>query len=119
VRYWVREEDREMLPAGDDRTFRVLVDPAIGCRNVAQFVGYISAVAAPAHVHAYEEVVHVLDGDGVVEIDEEVHPVAAGSSVFLPPGVPHRLASAGGETLRVLGVFSPAGSPTSKDDTTA
>ncbi|MFL5796395.1 MAG: cupin domain-containing protein [Actinomycetota bacterium] len=118
VRYWVREEEREMLPAGDDRTFRVLVDPAIGCRNVTQFVGYISAVAAPAHVHTYEEVVHVLDGDGVVEVDGEVHPVAPGSSVFLPPGVRHRLSSAGSETLRVLGVFSPAGSPASREDAT-
>jgi mannose-6-phosphate isomerase-like protein (cupin superfamily) len=119
IQYWVREEEQEMLPAGDDRTYRVLVDPAIGCRNVTQFVGYISAVAAPAHVHTYEEVVHVLDGDGVVEIDGEVHPVSPGSSVFLPPGVLHRLSSAGDETLRVLGVFSPAGSPASKDDVTA
>jgi mannose-6-phosphate isomerase-like protein (cupin superfamily) len=116
VRYWVREEDQETLPAGDDRAFRVLVDPAIGSRNVTQFVGYIHAVPAPPHVHTYEEAVHVLGGDGIVEFDDEVHPIGPGSSVFIPPGVPHRLASAGSDTLRILGVFSPAGSPASKND---
>jgi mannose-6-phosphate isomerase-like protein (cupin superfamily) len=116
ARYWLREEDQEPLAAGDDRTFRVLVDPAIGCRNVTQFVGYIHAVAAPPHAHAYEEAVHILGGDGTVEIGGEVHPIGPGTSIFLPPGVPHRLAGAGGETLRLLGVFSPAGSPASKGD---
>ena len=116
ARYWVREEDQETLPAGDDRTFRVLVDPAIGARTVTQFVGYIRAVPAPPHQHDYEEAVHVLGGDGVVEVEGEVHPLGPGSSVFLPPGVPHRLAAAGEDVLRILGVFSPAGSPAAKDD---
>ena len=115
-RYWLHEDDQEVLPAGESRTFRVLVDPASGCRNVTQFVGTIEDVPAPPHVHTYEEAVHILGGDGTVEIDGEVHPIGPGSSVFLPPGVPHRLASAGGEALRLLGVFSPPGSPASKDD---
>jgi len=115
-RYWVREEDQEVLPAGESRSFRVLVDPSVGCRNVTQFVGAIESVPAPPHVHTYEEAVHILGGDGTVEIDGEVHPIGPGSSVFLPPGVRHRLASAGGGTLRLLGVFSPPGSPATKDD---
>jgi quercetin dioxygenase-like cupin family protein len=114
-RYWLREEDQETLSAGEDRTFRVLVDPAVGCRNVTQFVGAIEEVPAPPHVHEYEEAVHILSGDGTVEIEGEVHPIGPGSSVFLPPGIPHRLASTGG-TLRLLGVFSPPGSPASKRD---
>jgi quercetin dioxygenase-like cupin family protein len=114
-RYWLREEDQETLPAGDDRSFRVLVDPSVGCRNVTQFVGAIESTPAPPHVHTYEEAVHILSGDGTVEIDGEVHPIGPGSSVFLPPGVPHRLASTDG-TLRLLGVFSPPGSPAAKND---
>jgi quercetin dioxygenase-like cupin family protein len=115
-RYWIREEDQPELPAGDDRTFRVLVDPSMGCRNVTQFVGSIEGVAALPHVHTYEEAVHVLGGDGTVEIDDELHPIGPGSSVFLPPGVPHRLARAPAGKLRLLGVLSPPGSPASKDD---
>src|SRR5207247_5428309 len=50
----VREEDQPALPAGDDREFRVLVDPRIGCPTMTQFVGYIDRSQAPPHVHAYE-----------------------------------------------------------------
>jgi len=115
-RYWVAEDERPVLTAGESRTFRVLVDPEIGCRTVTQFVGAIENVPAPPHVHAYEEAVHILSGDGTVEIDGEVHPIGPGSSVFLPPGVPHRLAGSGAEALRLLGVFAPPGSPAAKDD---
>ena len=115
-RYSVHEDERPSFPAGDDRTFRVLVDPAMGCRSVTQFVGEIEAIPAPPHTHTYEEAVHVLSGDGTVEIGGEVHPIGPSTSVFLPPGVEHRLTSAGRETLRVLGVFSPPGSPASKED---
>jgi quercetin dioxygenase-like cupin family protein len=94
----------------------VLVDPAMGCRSVAQFVGEIEAIPAPPHTHTHEEAVFVLDGDGTVELGGEVHPIGPGTSVFLPPGVEHRITSAGRETLRVLGVFSPPGSPASKND---
>jgi mannose-6-phosphate isomerase-like protein (cupin superfamily) len=88
----------------------------MGSRTVTQFVGAIEAVPAPPHVHAYEEAVHILAGDGTVEIDGEVHPIGPGTSVFLPPGVSHRLAGAGREPLRLLGVFSPPGSPAAKED---
>jgi quercetin dioxygenase-like cupin family protein len=115
-RYSVHEDERESFPAGDDRTFRVLVDPAMGCRSVTQFVGAIEAIPAPPHTHTYEEAVFVLDGDGTVELGGEVHPIGPGTSVFLPPDVEHRLTSAGRETLRVVGVFSPPGSPASKND---
>ncbi len=115
-RYSIHEDDQPSFPAGDDRTFRVLVDPAMGCRSVTQFVGEIEAIPASPHTHAYEEAVHVLSGDGTVEIGDEVHPIGRGTSVFLPPGVEHRLTGAGRETLRVLGVFSPPGSPASRGD---
>jgi quercetin dioxygenase-like cupin family protein len=115
-RYAVHEDEQPVLSAGEDRTFRLLVDPTMGCRSVTQFVGEIAAIPAPPHTHPHEEVVHVLAGEGTVEIDGEVHPIGPGTSVFLPPGVEHRLTSAGRETLKLLGVFSPPGSPASKAD---
>jgi len=114
--FWVREEDQETFEAGPSRTFRILVDPSIGCRAVTQFVGAIEAIPAPPHRHTYEEAIYILDGEGTVEIDEDILPIGPGTSIFLPPGIPHRLASTGAETLRLLGVFAPAGSPASKDD---
>ncbi|HEX9377781.1 MAG TPA: cupin domain-containing protein [Actinomycetota bacterium] len=115
-RFWVREEDQETFEAGPSRTFRILVDPSIGCRAVTQFVGAIDNVPAPPHRHTYEEAIYILGGEGTVEIDDDVLPIGRGTSIFLPPGLPHRLANSGAETLRLLGVFAPAGSPASKDD---
>jgi quercetin dioxygenase-like cupin family protein len=114
-RYSVHEDQQPVEPAGDDRRFRVLVDPAMGCRSVTQFLGEIDAIPAPPHTHTYEEAVHVLSGDGTLEIGGEIHPIGPGTSVFLPPGVEHRLTSAGRDTLRVLGVFSPPGSPATNE----
>jgi quercetin dioxygenase-like cupin family protein len=105
------EEDQQPLPAGDDRYFKLLIDPRFGCRNVTQFVGFIERSRAPFHTHTYEEVIYILDGEGIVHIDDRHVPFHTGTSIFLPPGVPHCLENTSDRTLRLLGVFSPAGSP--------
>jgi mannose-6-phosphate isomerase-like protein (cupin superfamily) len=68
------------------------------------------------HVHSYEEAICILDGSGIIHIDDWREPIRAGSSVFLPPGTPHCLENASPRTLRLLGVFSPPGSPAGKED---
>lgn len=107
-------DDQDPLPAGDDRFFKLLIDPRFGCRNVTQFVGFIERSRAPFHTHAYEEVLYILGGKGVVHVDGREEPIAEGTSVFLPPGAPHCLENRSGGVLRLLGVFSPAGSPADK-----
>jgi len=113
------EQDQSPLPAGDDRYFKLLIDPRFGCRNVTQFVGFIERSHAPFHTHTYEEVIYILGGAGIVQIDDRHVPIRAGTSIFLPPGVPHCLENASDGTLRLLGVFSPAGSPADHMDVAA
>jgi mannose-6-phosphate isomerase-like protein (cupin superfamily) len=115
-RYMVRQDEEPELSAGPGRSFRVLIDPRHGSRTVTQFVGTIERSGAPPHRHTYEEAVYVLGGDGVALIDGADHDIDPGDSAFLPPGTAHRLASRGREPLRILGVFSPPGSPASRDD---
>jgi mannose-6-phosphate isomerase-like protein (cupin superfamily) len=110
----VREEDESPLPAGDDRSFKVLIDARFRCRNVTQFVGYIRESKAPPHVHTYEEAIYILEGNGLVHIGEHHVPIRSGTSIFLPPGTPHCLENHGPGILRLLGVFSPQGSPADK-----
>jgi quercetin dioxygenase-like cupin family protein len=110
----VRESDREPLPAGESRFFKLLVDPAVGCRGVTQFLGFIEQSRAPEHVHTYEEVIHILGGAGTLHAAGERIPFERGSSIYLAPGTPHCLENGTSETLRLLGVFSPAGSPADK-----
>ena len=108
------EREQEPLPAGDDRTFKLMIDPRYGSKYVTQFLGFIEKSAAPPHTHTYEEVIYILGGSGVVHIEEGDYPIEAGSSIYLPPGTSHCLENKTNETLRLLGVFCPAGSPADK-----
>lgn len=93
------------------RQFQLLATPAIGCASVTQFIGIIPVGRAPDHFHTYEEVVYVLDGTGALHIDGESEELRAGSVVHLPARLVHCLENVGPGTMRVLGVFRPAGSP--------
>jgi mannose-6-phosphate isomerase-like protein (cupin superfamily) len=97
-----------------DRRFRVLFGPGKGCAAATQFLGEIPPGRAPLHSHTYDEVVLVLDGEGVLHAGPAEHPIAPGTCIHLPPGQQHCLENTGRGTLRVLGVFHPGGSPAAK-----
>lgn len=107
----VRWGDRPSLPAGRDRQFRHLVDAEIGCRDITQFIGVIPPGRAPFHAHEYDEVVYVVEGEGVLHVDGRETPIGPGSCIHFPPHVQHCLENTGKEPMRVLGVFHPAGDP--------
>ena len=94
-----------------DREFRVLLSEGL---TVTQFAGLIPPGRAPAHHHAYDEVVHVLAGQGVVHLSGTTADIGPGTSIYLPPYQPHCLENTGSVPLEVLGVFHPAGSPAAK-----
>jgi mannose-6-phosphate isomerase-like protein (cupin superfamily) len=97
-----------------DRQFRVLLSAGL---PITQFAGLIPPGRAPEHQHAYDEVVHVLAGWGVVHLEGRHHEIGPGTSIYLPPQVPHCLENTGSVPLQVLGVFHPAGSPAAKQTT--
>jgi mannose-6-phosphate isomerase-like protein (cupin superfamily) len=109
----VRLEDCAVERTGD-REFRVLLSAGL---SITQFNGLIPPGRAPEHEHTYDEVVHVLAGQGVVHLDGEQTGIGPGTSIYLPPLTPHCLENTGSEPLRVLGVFYPAGSPAAKQTT--
>lgn len=97
-----------------DRRFRVLLGPGRGCEAATQFRGEIPPGRAPEHSHPYDEVVRVLEGEGVAHTRGADLPLAPGSCIQLPRGLPHCLENTGSTTLVVLGVFHPGGSPAAK-----
>lgn len=110
----VRWDERPSLPASPNREFRFLVDYDLGCQDVTQFVGVIPPGRAPMHSHTYDEVIYVVEGDGVLHLGGRDTPIARGSCIHLPPLVEHCLENTGNEPMRVLGVFHPAGDPASR-----
>src|SRR6266567_5358248 len=61
----VRYDDQPSLEATAEREFRYLINQDAGCLEVTQFVGVIPPSRAPEHHHTYDEVVYVIEGDGV------------------------------------------------------
>lgn len=103
----VRLADQDAFPAGRDREFRF----GAVAETATQFVGSIPPGRAKPHFHEYEEVAYVLEGEGLLHIGGETARLGAGSCIHFPPREPHILENVGAETLRVLGVFHPAGDP--------
>jgi quercetin dioxygenase-like cupin family protein len=81
------------------------------CASATQFVGLVPPGRAPDHFHAYDEVIYILEGRGVLYVAGEEGELRPGSCVHLPARLVHCLANTGDTELRLLGVFRPAGSP--------
>lgn len=111
----IRESDQEPIAAGD-RTFKYLVNQAVGANRVTQFTGVIPPGRAPMHHHTYEEAIYVIEGEGRVWSSEGSAEFKSGSSIYLPRGVSHSLENTGTANIKVLGVFHPSGSPASRYD---
>jgi mannose-6-phosphate isomerase-like protein (cupin superfamily) len=110
----VRYADQPALPATPDREFRYLVNRDAGCLDVTQFVGVIPPGRAPEHSHTYDEVVFLLEGEGVYHIAGEDFALTPGTCLHLPPYVRHCIENTGTTNMKVLGVFHPSGDPASK-----
>jgi len=115
VRPRLMDEQRVTPTLMGERSFRVLVNPEVGCRQMTQFTGIILTGRAPLHAHPHEEAVYILEGSGRLWVgDEAVGELRPGSVVFFPIGVRHTLENTGTAHMKVLGAFSPAGSPEAK-----
>jgi mannose-6-phosphate isomerase-like protein (cupin superfamily) len=106
-----RLADQESQAATTQREFRIVADPDSGLRSATHFVGYIPTTRAPDHFHTYDEVIYILEGEGAMHMNGETTPLAPGSCIHLPARTVHCLENLGGDTMRVVAVFRPAGSP--------
>jgi mannose-6-phosphate isomerase-like protein (cupin superfamily) len=106
-----RLADQAAEQATTQREFRIVADPASGLRSATHFVGYIPTARAPDHMHYYDEVIYVLDGEGAMHMNGETTPLRAGSCIHLPARTVHCLENRGSDVMKVVAVFRPAGSP--------
>jgi mannose-6-phosphate isomerase-like protein (cupin superfamily) len=110
----VRYADQPSLPASGDREFRYLVTDEVGCRDLTQFFGVIAPGRASEHSHVYDEVIYVLEGEGVLHTEGSDESVEPGSCIHLPPLLVHSLENSGDSPMRIVAVFHPAGDPASR-----
>jgi quercetin dioxygenase-like cupin family protein len=94
------------------RSFQLLFGPHNGSTRATLFAGYIPPGKAPWHYHLYDEIVWVPEGPGRLHLGDGVQDLAAGDAFRLRPRQVHIVENASaGRELVILGVFTPAGSP--------
>ena len=105
-------EGRTLLVGGGDRvTYKVRsaeTDGAYFCFEVSTTPGF----GPTLHKHSYSELFHVLEGtyEFTVERDGRMETItgAAGTTVAVPPGVPHTFKNASSAPARLLFFHQPA-----------
>ena len=94
------------------RSFQLLFGPHNGSTRATLFAGYIPPGKAPWHYHLYDEIVWVPEGPGRLHLGEAVQDLSAGAAFRLRPRQVHIVENASPDReLVILGVFTPAGSP--------
>ena len=98
--------------ATGNRSFQVLFGPHNGSRRATMFMGYIPPGKAPWHYHLYDEIVWVWRGSGLYHLGDDVEPLENGSAFRITPREVHIVENTSPDReLAVLGIFTPAGSP--------
>ena len=94
------------------RSFQLLFGPHNGSTRATLFAGYIPPGKAPWHYHLYDEIVWVPEGPGRLHLGDGVQELATGAAFRLRPRQVHIVENASADReLAILGIFTPAGSP--------
>jgi quercetin dioxygenase-like cupin family protein len=104
----------ERVPEGSatgKRSFQVLFGPHNGCVRATLFMGHIPPGRAPWHYHLYDEIVWVPEGPGRLHLEGGVEELVPGAAFRLHPREVHIVENAGTTEMTVVGLFTPAGSP--------
>jgi quercetin dioxygenase-like cupin family protein len=97
--------------ATSNRSFQVLAGAHNGFPRATVFVGVVPPGAAPWHFHQYDEIVLQLSGRAVYHQRGLVQEVRAGDAVRIRPRRVHINENPSDADMLLLGVFTPAGSP--------
>ncbi|MBS0254600.1 MAG: CDGSH iron-sulfur domain-containing protein [Proteobacteria bacterium] len=104
----IAPDQRQAMAA---RYFQLLVDARHGSTVMTQFQGNIPLSKAEPHRHLYEEILVVLDGQGMVWGEALKTPIGPGDVLFLPAKAVHSLQCLSPEGLNLVGVIYPGNNP--------
>ena len=114
-RVLVHYRDQPDESASGDRDFRCLINEDAGIAEVTQFLCTIQPGREPMHSHEYDEVLYVVEGEGVVHWDDgRAIAVRRGSCIHFPVLKLHTLENTLTTPMRVMGVLHPQLSPASR-----
>ena len=95
----------------DGSESRELLHPdahAVRKQSLAEAVVPAGAATLLHRHETSEEIYHVTRGGGRMTLGAETFAIAAGDSIAIPPGTPHRVENTGAEALHILCCCAPA-----------
>jgi len=104
-------DDADAQAATGARSFQILFGPHNGSTRATIFAGFIPPGKSPWHYHLYDEIVWIPDGPGRLHLAEGESPLGPGAAFRLRPRQLHIVANDGADEMTIIGVFTPAGSP--------
>lgn len=102
------------VPAGEGSTWNVMGEIEIFKRTDEDY-SFFETISqpqsgAPLHIHPrMDEVLYVLDGEFLVQADDQKFTVRAGDFVHFPRGIPHAYKNAGTQPGKLLFLCTPGG----------
>ena len=94
------------------RSFQILLGPHNGSSRATLFAGYVPPGKAPWNYHLYDEIVLIPEGPARLHIVDVTAELGPGSGFRLRPRHVHIVENTSAEReLTIIGVFTPAGSP--------
>jgi len=94
------------------RAYQLLFGPHNGSTRATLFAGFLPPGRSPWHYHLYDEIVFVPEGPGRLHRQGSETELAGGSAFRLRPREVHIVENASADSeMTIVGVFTPAGSP--------
>jgi mannose-6-phosphate isomerase-like protein (cupin superfamily) len=106
-----RRHDVPAYETKDGSVVRELMHPLRNGNKNQSLAEAIVSVGACTRMHrhdASEEIYHVMAGEGVMTLGDDVFAVRAGHTIYIAPGTPHMVKNTGVEPLIILCACSPA-----------
>jgi quercetin dioxygenase-like cupin family protein len=96
-----------------------LVAPSLGASTfITGLTEFAPGVAIPFHCHNCEESVVLLEGEAVMDIDGQEHPLQVLDTTFIPPNVMHRFRNVSATMpMKILWIYANANATRTLRDT--
>lgn len=98
--------------ASGSRAFQIFFGPHNGSTRATFFAGFVPPGRAPWHYHLYDEIVWMPEGPGRLHLEGTTTDLGRGSAFRLRPRQVHIVENLSpDDEMTIVGVFTPAGSP--------
>ena len=107
----VNRRDTKIVRTPHGSEIRPLIDRTTSSINQCSLAEEIlppGASVSPHHHEVIEEIYYVIEGEGVMKINEEEREVGEGDAIYIPRFSRHTLTNTGEEPMKIILVCGPA-----------